>query len=367
MYKSKGGRRWPKRVLIGVGALVIVLVLALIASFLYVDSTLGGIKRISVSGLTPAKSGQPLDVLMIGSDSRSGETSAQQRAAFGSAASVTGQRADVIIVARFFPSGKVEMLSVPRDLWVPIAGTGGSNRINSAFNNGPSQLVQSVQQDLKIPINHVMMVGFEGFSGMVNSLGGIYLDFSMPVYDRYSGLHITKTGCQLVGGTQALALVRSRHLYYYDHGWQYDGFSDWSRIRRQQAFFHALLDRLHGVIPDVFRLNSFLGASVGDIAVDQNFASSQMITLGMKYHSLGTSNLVSAVLPTSPAVIDGSDVLLPPQPQVTQAINQFLAGTTATTASAVSGHTGAVLTSTAGSIVYDNPQSLPEPWNPTPC
>ena len=108
--------------------------------------------------------------------------------------------------------------------------------------------MQTIQDNFHIPINHVMIANFCGFEGMVNSLGGISLDFRYPVRDAYSGLRINTTGCQLINGTQALALVRSRHLYYFKHGaWNYDGLSDWSRIRRQQAFFHALLNKVHGV------------------------------------------------------------------------------------------------------------------------
>ena len=382
IYKAKTGRRWPKRVLIGLGSLIVVLALMLVAGYFYVDSTLGGIKRVAVAGLTPEHGGQPIDILLIGSDSRSFVTSSSQAQHYGSAATNSGQRSDVIIVVRLIPStGRVVMMSIPRDLWVPIAGTSGYNKINAAFNSGPTQLVKTIQHDLGIPVNHVMMVNFPGFSGMVDSLGGIYLDFPMPVRDRYSGLNVTQTGCQLVNGTQALALVRSRHLYYYAHGtWNYDGMSDWSRIRRQQAFFHALLLRVHGVIPNVFKLNSFLGASVNYLAVDSNFSSSEMMSLGMKYHSLSTGNLASAVLPTSPEVVNGQDILVAPQRATQQAVAQFLAAGTTTGAlssraprgpgSGSSGPLAAMLTasmSPLSGIVYDTPQSLPEPWNPTPC
>ncbi len=295
---------------------VVVLVLLLgIAGYFYVDSELGGIPRTAVPALTPLKAGQPMDVLLIGSDSRSFVNTPAEAKSFGKSSTQTGQRSDVIIVARFSPSGAVEMLSIPRDTWVPIAGSGGSNKINAAFADGPNQLVQTIQTDFGIPINHVMVANFPGFEGMVNALGGIYLDFRFPVRDQYSGLHIRTTGCQLVDGAQALGLVRSRHLYYFEKGsWHYDGLSDWSRIRRQQAFFHALLDRVHSVVPNVFRLNSFLNATVDDLNVDSAFKSSELISLGLKYHSLTESQLRSVVLPTSPEVIDGQDALVAANP-----------------------------------------------------
>ena len=96
---------------------------------------------------------------------------------------------------------------------------------------------------------------------MVNSLGGIYLDFPMPVKDAYSGLNITKTGCQLVNGSQALALVRSRHLYYFENGtWNADVQSDFSRIQRQDVFFRSMITRAHEKVTDPLSINAFIGA-----------------------------------------------------------------------------------------------------------
>jgi len=375
-HTVRTGRRWPKRLLIGVVSLIVVLALLAVGSYFYLDSKLGGIHREAVPALTPEQPGKPIDILLVGSDSRSFVDNSAQARAFGSKATQTGQRSDVLIVMRLVPgSSMVDMLSIPRDTWVPIPGTGGSNKINAAFNSGPNQLVETIQHDFKIPINHVMLANFPGFAGMVDALGGIKLDFPMPVRDAYSGLDIQQTGCQLVGGQQALALVRSRHLYYYEHGaWHYDGMSDFSRIRRQQAFFHALLDRVHGVIPDVFRLNSFLGATVSDFTVDSRLSSSEMISLGWRYHSLSSSQLQTTVLPTAASVIAGQDVLLPAQPYAEDAIAHFLSsgGSTAALGPGLPAWTGKGARLASGgsppSNVYtDTPQSLPEPWNPTPC
>jgi LCP family protein required for cell wall assembly len=364
LHRAGSGRRWPRRLIMGIFSLVVVVILLAVAEFVYVYTKLGDIHHETVSALTPARSGEPLDLLLVGSDSRACD-SASEAAAFGSKTTVTGQRSDTLIVARFLTNGHIEMLSIPRDLWVPIAGTGGSSKINSAFNNGPNQLVETIESDLHIPINHVVMVDFCGFSSMVSSLGGIYMDFPDPVTDRYTGLDVTHTGCQLVSGTEALQIVRSRHLYYYSGGhWNYDGMSDFSRIKRQQAFFHALLDRIHTVIPDVFRLNSFIGASVKSFAVDSGFSSTAMMSLGWHYHSLSESDLYVSTLPVSEAVIDGQDALLP-IPADKAVVSAFLSGNvrTFTTAEDLLHYSSYVLLQS--SIVNNN--ALNEPWNPRPC
>lgn len=384
--RTRGTRRWPKRAIVSLCVLIVLVGLAGVGGYFYVDRKLGGIPRVAVPALTPEKAGQPVDILLVGSDTRNvscAKTAAGAKA-FGSSSSQTGQRSDVIIVARFVSATRsVEMLSIPRDTWVPIAGTRGSNKINAAFNTGPNQLVETIQDDFHIPINHVLMTNFCGFQSMVDSLGGIYLDFRYPVRDQLSGLNIKTTGCQLVAGDQALGLVRSRHLYYYDakqKQWLYDGMSDWSRIRRQQAFFHSLLDRVHNVFPNIFSLNAFLDAAVGDLTLDSSMSSGEMISLGLHYRSLGTSSLQTVVLPTSPKVINGQDALVVPEPLASRTIAQFLAAGTAPQSSSTSSGSGksgsgssGATTTTAPSgtappgVVTDTPQTLPEPWNPTPC
>ena len=97
-----------------------------------------------------------------------------------------------------------------------------------------------------------------------------------------------------MNGTQALALVRSRHLYYYSGGqWNYDGMSDWSRIRRQQAFFHAVINKANGSLTNPLTMNSFLRATVGDLKVDKGFSADEMISLGLQFRGLPSATTSS--------------------------------------------------------------------------
>lgn len=367
----------------------------------------GQIHKTKVTGLTPNTPGKPFDILLVGSDSRAFVDSTSQAAAFGSKASQTGQRSDVIIVVRIVPATRqVRLLSIPRDTWVDIPGNvpyvSGPNRINAAFNSGPSLLVQTIGDTFHIPITYYAEVNFPGFAGMVDALGGIYLDFRYPVRDAYSGLDITTTGCQLVHGAQALGLVRSRHLYYYENGqWNYDGLSDFSRIQRQDAFFRAVVSRLRGAVTNPLALNSFLGAATKNVTIDQTLSEGELVSLARIFHSFTSSELVTETLPTAPVTISGEDVLEPVPGPDEQMIAKFLAfgtGNGATTTADLRPATGgsaydrslpaqsldAVLTSavlgataaptvttvpgappvSSGDIVY-NTQA--EPWNPVPC
>jgi LCP family protein required for cell wall assembly len=344
------GRRWPKRLLIGTGSLVMVLVLLIAGVFIYVHITLDKLHKTHVAGLTPSVPGKPFDILLVGSDSRAFVDSTGEADEFGSAQSQTGQRSDVIIVARVAPAThQVKLLSIPRDTYVDIPGdiqyVSGPNKINVAYNSGPSLLVQTIEQSFHIPITYYVSLDFPAFEGMVNALGGIYLDFPYPARDPDSGLDISTAGCQLVDGVQALALVRSRHFYYYaDGAWQYDGLSDLSRIRRQDAFFTAVLDRVKASLSltGLPTLNSFISAASTGLTIDQTLSEGEMLSLARMFHSTGSSALQTETLPTSPYEIsNGEDVLLPVVGPDEQAISQFLAfGTQAQTTSAVGSGAG---------------------------
>lgn len=386
-------RRWLKRTIIGLAILLALVVIAGATGYIYLNSELNSIRRFDVTGLSAQASGAPIDILLVGSDSRAFVSNPGQVAAFGNPLTYGGQRSDVIVVVRLVPSThQIEMLSIPRDTYVPIPGTHGSNRINAAFNSGPSQLVATIEKEFGIPINHVIAANFAGFSGMVDALGGVSLDFSVPVRDAFSGLNVTTTGCQQLGGAMALALVRSRHLYYFKGGtWNYDGMSDWSRIRRQQAFFHAVIHKLNSEFPNIFAINDFVRATVSDLQIDSGFSAGEMISLGLAFRGVGSSALSTEVLPTVPAVVNGADVLYPAQPYAQKVVASFLsfgrAGSSPVsggTSTSTSTHSGSGTTPTSRSttttapastgvtvpssqVVFDNAATLPEPWNPTAC
>ena len=200
------------------------------------------------------------------------------------------------------------------------------NRINAAYDSGPDLLVQTIEQDLGIPINHYVSVDFPGFSGMVNALGGITMDFPTQVKDQYTGLDVTTTGCQVVNGTVALQLVRSRHLYYMspDGYWEYDGQSDFSRIQRQDAFFRAMLAKVNSSITNPFTINSFIGAAVGNLTIDDTLSQGDLLHIADVFRGLPSSHLVTETLPTTAYVTDGgADVLKAAQPYAQNMIDAF--------------------------------------------
>jgi LCP family protein required for cell wall assembly len=292
----------------------------------YVHFRLDQVKRVNVAGITPATGG-PMNILVVGSDTRANISgSAIQH--FGSSQQVQGQRSDVTMVVRIDPSsGHAAVLSIPRDLYVPIPGSGRKDRINSAYNGGPSQLIQTIQQDLGIQINHYVGVDFSGFQGIVDAVGGIKMYFPYPAKDAFSGLNVTSSGCISLNGAQALALARSRDYQYLTDGyWHYDGTGDLGRIQREHVFLRVLMGQaISAGIHNPIKANDIVGQVVHDVTIDQTLDTSDIVSLVLAFRSLQPTQLPTYTIPTTPATVGGAAVLEMQQPQAQQLISQFLA------------------------------------------
>jgi LCP family protein required for cell wall assembly len=330
--RRSGKPRWSTRKKVVVSALSVVLLLVAIAGagYAYLWYRFNQINKVHIADEVAAQSGQPFTILVIGSDSRVGNTGSAVQA-FGSASQVTGQRSDVVQLWRVTPSTKqIQIVSIPRDTVVTMLPPdnqqyGTYNRINSSYNTGPNQLVKTITANLGIPINHVVQVDFAGFQNAVNALGGIYLNFPYPAKDSDSGLNITTPGCQHLDGFQALAVARSRHYQYYTNGyWHYDGTSDFGRIQRQDVFIKAMMDAAKSKV-NPLTVNAFIGSIHEGVTIDDGFGFNQLIGLALTYHSFDPAALAGQTLPTvSSSAFSGlGDVLTVDQPAAQQLLQSI--------------------------------------------
>ncbi len=160
-----------------------------------------------------------------------------------------GERSDTIMIWRANPdANQLAVLSLPRNLYVDIAG-GRKARINSAYHrNDPTQLIDTIFLNFGIPIDHYVQVDFCAFKRLVDAVGGVAVPFEYPARDRRSGLSIPETGCVNLQGDDALAYVRSRHYQYENPpgsgDWTEDGTSDFGRIARQQDFLRRVVAKV---------------------------------------------------------------------------------------------------------------------------
>jgi LCP family protein required for cell wall assembly len=103
------------------------------------------------------------------------------------------------------------LVSLPRDSYVPIPGH-GRNKLNAAYAfGGAPLLVRTVETVTGIRIDHYAEIGFGGFVGMTDAVGGVKLCPTRNIRDKYSGLHVKK-GCQEMDGATALGYVRARYF-----------------------------------------------------------------------------------------------------------------------------------------------------------
>lgn len=270
------------------------------------------IQRVDLQGALAPAGADATNYLLVGSDSRA-ELDPE------GASGVTGSRADTIIVLRLTPEG-ARMMSIPRDLWVQIADTGREGRINGSYNSGPANLVRTVTENLGIPVNHYVEVGFGSFVGLVDALGGVSIDFPYAASDTHSGLNITEPGVHQLDGQQALAYARSRHYTEIIDGRpRTDPTADLGRQQRQQAFLRASLGKL-GESRNPLRLLAAADAMSGELKVDDGLGPTEMFRLARK---LGAASPESVVLPTRNARKGKAAVLLLEEPAAQEVLAGF--------------------------------------------
>lgn len=186
--------------------------------------------RLSVPSLASKGSGKAQTYLLIGSDQRYDD---RRRGEQG--------RSDTMLLVRVDPSApQTTVLSVPRDLRTTISSPSGSrvDKINAAYTSGGAEaVVDTIQNQLGIPVNHVFEIGLGAFSAAVNTMGCSWVDVDrryfhsnagLPPAEQYQEINLYP-GYQKLCGGKALSYVRHRH-----------DDSDLFRSARQQEFLRSL-------------------------------------------------------------------------------------------------------------------------------
>ena len=175
---------------------------------------------------------------MLGSDART-----QENAEPGAQTIGETSRSDSIMLLRV-GGGANAQLSILRDTVVDIPGH-GQNKINAAYAfGGPSLAIETVEQYLGIPINHLVEVNFENFPALIDSLGGITYTGNCVISkinggSRNGGYTLRlKAGTNELTGDEALALARTRKNDCRPQE------NDRSRAIRQQKIINAIKDKV---------------------------------------------------------------------------------------------------------------------------
>jgi LCP family protein required for cell wall assembly len=247
-------------------------------TYVWADNRLD--QRVDLGALTDrAASGKGTNYLVVGSDSREG-LSSQDRKDLNTG-SAEGRRTDSMILLHT-GAGGTTMLSLPRDSWVTLPpyvdpGTGRNyraapNKLNAAFSlGGPELLVRTVERNTGVHIDHYAEIGFAGFVGVVDAVGGVDLCLDRPIKDKASGANLPR-GCQTLDGADALAFVRQR---------KQEAQGDLGRTRNQQKFLTALAAKAAtpGTLLDPAKSVPAVSAGLDTLVVDEDTGLPQLMSL----------------------------------------------------------------------------------------
>lgn len=263
------GRRWPRRIAGVVLAAVVTAGTALAAiGTTAVRTAQENIEVVALTGLDAAEAGQPLHVLVVGSDARD-ELSDEERSEL-SLGSFAGQRSDTVFLASVSADrSQVSLVSFPRDTVVSDSD-GGIAKLTETYGEGREELVRVVREDLGFPVNHYVEVSITGFIGTVEVVGGVRMCLDEPLVDSKSGSDF-EAGCQEFTPSEALSYVRYRGPVRGDLG----------RIERQQQFLRALLARIVDLrlLLDPGQLVDVAEEVSSEITTDDGLSVGQMVRL----------------------------------------------------------------------------------------
>ncbi|MFC1416943.1 LCP family protein [Streptacidiphilus cavernicola] len=268
----------------------------------------------------PAVAYNAENILIIGSDTRSGPDSS-----YGDANG--GARSDTTILLHLSQDRtRAVAMSIPRDAMVHIPACtlpdGGHTaaafaQFNWAYSfGGTACTIRTVEQLTKIRIDHFMVIDFNGFKNMVNAIGGVQVCLAKPVDDRDAKLHLP-AGKQTVNGTQALGFVRVRETIG-------DG-SDTERMGRQQQFLSSLVQKVesNGVLLNPTKLLPLIGAATSAITVDPGLNTlGKLYDLATSLRAMPADHLVLLTAPREPYVNDHNRDQFQ-QPQADQLFQQI--------------------------------------------
>lgn len=318
---------YPRKLLRAViSVLVFTLSFSLTGAFLVYHDLSSRVNNISTAkklGRTPpdSYSGRPINILIIGSDSRAGK----KNQALGGGAD-EGERSDTAMIMHVSKDrSQVNVVSIPRDLLVDIPacdlgdGTESSPQyaqFNWAFSIGGTNkdrtsavlcTWKTVEKLSGMRIDESIVVDFNGFTSMIDALGGINVYVPTEIHDQEnSGLDL-EPGCTHFGGEKALAYARVREGVEGSDG------SDLQRIERQQAIMGIMMRTAmqKNMLTSLNQLYDFISSGLSSLTISEGISSvSQLAGLGWSMQSLKPENLRFVTLPVYPAPTDPNRVVL---------------------------------------------------------
>ncbi|MFI8520357.1 LCP family protein [Streptomyces sp. NPDC085481] len=249
-----------------------------------------------------------MDILVLGSDSRSGANGAYGR-------DEGGARSDTAMVVHVYEGHKkASVVSIPRDTLIErpqCTDTKGGKvpaahraMFNTAYEvGGPACAVKTVESMSGIRMDHYIEVDFTGFTKLIDQLGGVRVTTTQAIKDPKSHLDLAP-GTHTLDGEQSLGLVRTRKSVG-------DG-SDLGRIQLQQAFMKAFIDQVKsvGVFSDPKTLLDLADTATKAITPDSELDSvNELMGFAKGLSGIGAGDLHMITLPVEYDPLDPNRVI----------------------------------------------------------
>lgn len=247
----------------------------------------------------PAGLPWPRNVLVVGTDSRE-RFRDHVGDVFGPAGTLSGERADVVMLVRVDPEDETRVLSIPRDVLADVDGY-GPQRLSTALEyGGPALLIRTVRALTSLPIHHYVDIDFLAFAQMVDRVGGVEVESETAARDLYSGLEL-QPGRQRIDGWMTLALVRARNTQEWRNGeWVAARTGDLGRVARQQHVATALSSQMRGRAWPVLKEAAALGRAGRHVRVDSRLLLPDGLVLLRAF--LDATPAQFDILPSEPAL-----------------------------------------------------------------
>jgi polyisoprenyl-teichoic acid--peptidoglycan teichoic acid transferase len=229
---------------------------------------------------------KPIFILLLGSDARPGQP-------------VEGERTDSIHILAINPAKhRASILGFPRDSYVPIPDH-GTNKINTAMFYGGTELaVRTVEELTGIKMDYWALTSFEGFTGMINGIGGLTVDVPFSMHDTYSKADF-EPGVQQLDGGQALAFARDRHSLP-------EG--DFGRSENQGRLMIASLMQFRKQFgKDPSRLLTWLGAGLRNLQT--NVPIDELLALAFTASTINPKHVTNVVAPGTNGMAGNSSIV----------------------------------------------------------